>query len=177
MQLQIRLARMLHIISAFWTVGLALLVFADVVGRGMFSQPVPGTKEILQNSIVMITFLQFPLAVYSGAMLRTPIVLEALPPRGRVLLRAVGGLLAFGVLAALVWATWPEFLSAYAIGEYEGEGSLRVITWPVRGAIAVLGAFAAFAYLTMIYLDVRGALLDETEAPGALTRQSADTAQ
>lgn len=177
MSLQIRLARMLHIFSAFWTVGLALLVFADVVGRGVFLQPVPGTKEILQNSIVMITFLQFPLAVYSGAMLRTPILLEALPPRGRVFLRGVGGLLAFAVLASLVWATWPEFLKAYAIGEYEGEGSLRVPTWPVRGAIAFLGGFAAIAYLTMIFLDFKGALLDEAEAPGALTREPADAAK
>jgi TRAP-type C4-dicarboxylate transport system permease small subunit len=168
---------MLHILSAFWTVALAVLVFADVVGRGMFSSPVPGTKEILQNSVVTIAFLQFPLAVYSGSMLRTPILLEALPYRGRQILRAVGGLLGFAVLASLVWATWPSFLQGYAIGEYEGEGSLRVITWPVRGAIAVMGAFAAYAYLVMIYLDFKGVLLEEAEAPGAMTRQPADQAQ
>jgi hypothetical protein len=85
--------------------------------------------------------------------------------------------LAFAVLASLVWATWPEFLKAYAIGEYEGEGSLRVPTWPVRGAIAFLGGFAAIAYLTMIFLDFKGALLDEAEAPGALTREPADAAK
>lgn len=177
MSLQIRLARGLHMISALWTVALALLVFADVTGRGLFGQPVPGTKEILQNSVVTIAFLQFPLAVYSGSMLRTPILLEALPPRGRKLLRAFGGLLGFAVLASLVWATWPSFVQAYQIGEYEGEGSLRVATWPVRGVIAVMGGFAAFAYLVMIYLDFRDVLLDEAEAPGAMTPQPAEQAQ
>ena len=167
---QIRVARMLHIVSAFWTVGLALLVFADVVGRGMFSSPVPGTKEILQNSIVTIAFLQLPLAIYSGSMLRTPIVIEMLPPMGRRILRTLASLLGFAVLLGLLWGTWPAFLGAYRIGEYEGEGSLRVITWPVRGAVAAMSAFGAFAYLAMIYLDFRGKLVDELEAPGALAR-------
>ena len=45
-------SRAIHLVSAFWTLGLAILIFLDVSGRGLFNQPIPGTKEIIQNSVV-----------------------------------------------------------------------------------------------------------------------------
>ena len=167
---QIRVARFLHIVSAVWTLGLAFLVCGDVLGRLMFSSPIPGTKELLQNSVVTITFLQIPLAIYSGSMLRTSILSDAMPPVVRRLMRTFAALLGCALFLALLWGTWPSFMDAYRIGEYEGEGSLRVPTWPVRGAIAAMSVFGALAYLWMIVLDWRGDLVDELEAPGALAR-------
>lgn len=169
MSAQVRIARVLHVVSAFWTLCLAILVVGDVFGRVFLSAPIPGTKEILQNSVVSITFLQIPLAIYSGSMLRTSLFADALPPFGRRLLRTLASALGCTLFVLLLWGTWPELLQAYAIGEYEGEGSLRVPTWPVRGAVAAMSAFAILAYAWMIVLDWRGRLTDEYEAPGALT--------
>jgi TRAP-type C4-dicarboxylate transport system permease small subunit len=165
---QIDFARVLHIISAVWTLLLAFLVFGDVIGRSVFGAPFPGTKEIIQNSVVTITFVQIPLAIYSGAMLRTPILADALPPFYRRLLRTFGALLGCGLFLALLWGTWPSFWDAYRVGEYEGEGSLRVPTWPVRGAIGFMSAFGVLAYFWMIVLDWRDQLVGEIEAPGAM---------
>lgn len=170
MKAQIRGARLLHIFSAIWTLVLAFLICGDVAGRVLLSQPIPGTKEILQNSVVTITFLQIPLAIYSGSMLRTSILSDAMPPLIRRLLRTFGAMLGLALFLGLIWGTWPSFWDAYRIGEYEGEGSLRVPTWPVRGTIAVMSAFAAVAYGYMIWLDWTGQLVDEAEAPGAMKR-------
>lgn len=163
-------ARLLHIFSVFWTLALAILIFGDVAGRILFSQPIPGTKELIQNSVVTITFLQIPLAIYSGSMLRTSILSDAMPPALRKLLRTFASILGFALFLALIWGMVPSFLDAYRIGEYEGEGSLRVPTWPVRGAITVMSAFGALAYAQMIWLDWTGRLVDEREAPNALAR-------
>ncbi|GAB5445378.1 TRAP transporter small permease [Gymnodinialimonas sp.] len=168
MGVPIKLSRGIHLISAFWTMGLALLIFCDVMGRQLFGTPVPGTKEILQNSVVTIAFLQLPLAIYSGSMLRTSIFADAVPFVIRRLLRTITALLGIAVFVALVWSTSDSFLDAYRIGEYEGEGSLRVPTWPVRGAVLVMSAFVALAYLHMIVLDWQGKLDNEIEAPGAI---------
>ena len=170
MGVQIGGARLLHILSAFWTLALAFLIFGDVTGRIFLSQPIPGTKEILQNSVVTITFLQIPLAIYSGSMLRTSILSDSVPPVLRRLLRTFASILGLLLFLALIWGTLPSFWDAYRIGEYEGEGSLRVPTWPVRGAIAIMSAFAALAYGYMIWLDWTGRLVRESEAPGALAR-------
>lgn len=162
----VRVARAIHIFSAFWTLGLALLIMCDVIGRGAFNYPIPGTKEIVQNSVVAITFLQVPLAIYSGSMLRTSIFSDALPPFGRRLLRTLCSLLGLVFFIGLIWSTWPSFVDAYRIGEYEGEGALRVPTWPVRGTVLVISFFGFFAYLSMIYYDWTGQLIDEEAAPG-----------
>lgn len=174
MGVPIRIARVIHLISAFWTLALALLIFGDVMGRTMFSAPIPGTKEILQNSVVSIAFLQLPLAIYSGSMLRTSVFADAVPPFMRRLLRTFGALLGLAVFIGLVWSTFPSFIDAYRIGEYEGEGALRVPTWPVRGAVLVMSVFVSLAYLQMILLDWQGKLIDELEAPGAMAPSTQD---
>lgn len=164
----ITVTRAIHLFSAFWTLALAFLIFGDVVGRGMFSQPIPGTKEIIQNSVVAITFLQLPLAIYSGAMLRTSIFADAVPAVLRKLLRTFGAVLGLAFFIGLIWSTWPSFWDAYRIGEYEGEGALRVPTWPVRGTVLVMSVFGAWAYISMIVLDWRDQLVDELAAPGTI---------
>lgn len=162
----IRITRAIHLFSSFWTLALAFLIFGDVVGRGMLNRPIPGTKEIIQNSVVAITFLQLPLAIYSGAMLRTSIFADAVPPALRRLLRTFGAVLGLVFFIGLIWSTWPSFADAYRIGEYEGEGALRVPTWPVRGTVLVMSFFGAWAYISMIILDWRGQLIEEAMAPG-----------
>ena len=136
------------------------------MGRQLFNQPVPGTKEILQNSVVAVTFLQLPLAIYSGSMLRTTIFADLMPPIGRRLLRTFSALLALSFFVGLMWSTWPSFWDAYRIREYEGEGALRVATWPVRGIVLVTAAFGFWAYLSMIWFDWKGQLISEEAAPG-----------
>lgn len=168
----IRLTRAIHLFSAFWTLALAFLIFGDVVGRGIFNNPIPGTKEIIQNSVVSITFLQLPLAIYSGSMLRTSIFADAVPLTLRKLLRTFGALLGLLFFLGLIWSTWPSFWDAYRIGEYEGEGALRVPTWPVRGTVLVMSVFGAWAYITMIVLDWRDQLVNELQAPGAMPESS-----
>lgn len=168
MGVPIKISKGIHLISAFWTMALALLIFGDVMGRQLFGTPIPGTKEILQNSVVSIAFLQLPLAIYSGSMLRTSVLADAVPPFIRKIFRTFSALLGICVFVALVWSTSDSFADAYRIGEYEGEGSLRVPTWPVRGAVMVMSAFVVLAYIQMIILDWQNKLFNQLEAPGAI---------
>jgi len=151
----------MHILSSVWVFILALAILVDVIGRIFFLQPLPGTKEILQNSVIAVTFLQIPLAIYSGSMLRTTLVSELMPGIVKKVLRTLAYILGFIVFAAIGYATFPEAIDAYRLGEYEGEGSLRIYTWPIRFLIVVTAAFAAIAYLTMIIADWRGTLPDD----------------
>jgi len=167
LNIPVRLARAIHLVSAFWTLGLALLIFLDVMGRSMLSQPIPGTKEIIQNSIVAITFLQLPLAIYSGSMLRTTVFADAVPAVVRRLLRTICYVLGVALFIGLAISTYEPFLDAYRIGEYEGEGALRVPTWPLRGLILFMSIFGALAYVSMLYYDWRGQLEMENEAPNS----------
>ena len=159
--LTIKIARYMHVMSSIWVFILGAVILIDVFGRVLFLQPLPGTKEILQSSVIAVTFLQIPLAIYSGSMLRTTLIGDLFPEFVKKLLRTFSFVLGFILFAAIAYATLPEAIEAYRLGEYEGEGSLRIYTWPIRVLILVTGLFAAFAYLTMIVADWRGDLRDD----------------
>ncbi|MDB2407869.1 TRAP transporter small permease [Jannaschia sp.] len=154
----VAVARAIHVLSSLWVFILALMILVDVFGRVLFLSPLPGTKEVLQNSVILVTFLQIPLAIYSGSMLRTTLVIDMLPPLGRRILRTLCYTLGLLLFASIAWASLPEAFDALRIGEYEGEGSLRIYTWPIRFLIVATAAFAALAYLTMMVADWRGEL-------------------
>ncbi|ASJ72744.1 TRAP transporter small permease [Granulosicoccus antarcticus] len=159
----LNVAKSMHILSSVWVFILAAVILVDVFGRIVFLQPLPGTKEILQNSVIAVTFLQVPLAIYSGSMLRTTLISDLMPPFVKKLLRTIAYITGFALFAAIAYASFPEAIDAYRISEYEGEGSFRIYTWPIRFLIVITGAFAAFAYLTLMVADWRGAL-PENEA-------------
>ena len=47
-----------------------------------------------------------------------------------------------------------ESILSYVEGEYEGEGALRVPSWPARWTVLVGSALAMINYLVMAYIDV-----------------------
>lgn len=143
-------AKTLHIISSGWVLVLAGIIFVDVVGRALFNQPLLGTAEIVKNSVVAITFLQIPLAILIGAMLRTTIILDAVGPRVRKMIELAACLLGVAFFVALAVGSYEPLLEAWRIGEYEGEGAMRVATYPVRAIVLVMAVFSAGAFLWQI---------------------------
>ena len=159
-----KLAEIIHIISAFWVLIIAFIIFADVMGRAIFDRPLLGTVEILKNSIVAVVFLQLPLAIYSDSMLQTTIFYDMSCKRLRKFMRTLSSLLGFLFFLLLVYSSWEPFLEAFSIGEYEGEGAFRVPTYPVRFLIVLTSAFAAFMYFYLIILDWTGRLETQTSS-------------
>ena len=143
------------------------------MGRIFFNSPLLGTFEIIKNSVVAITFLQLPLAIYSETMLKTTIFYGLSRKRLQKLMRTLSSFLGFLFFLAIVYSSWGPFIEAVSIGEYEGEGALRVPTYPVRCLIVLTAAFSAFVYLYLIILDWMDRLDDE----GVPLAQSATESQ
>lgn len=156
-----RVAEAIHILSAFWVLVIAGIIFVDVIGRNLFNTPFLGAVEIIKNSVVSITFLQLPLAIYSGGMLRTTLLYGAAPPFLQRLLRTLANILGFLFFLGVAYSSWEPFLEAVAINEYEGEGALRVPTYPVRLLIVLTSVFAAIVYIYLMVLDWTGRLTEE----------------
>lgn len=156
MKAQINLAKGAHILSAVWVFILAGVIIVDVVGRVLFLHPIEGTKEILQNSVIAVTFLQLPLAIYSGSMLRTTMLVEVLGERSQQILRMFMWILGSCLFAAIAYSSWPSAMNAIRLGEYEGEGAMRIYTWPTRLLLVGTCAFACLAYVSMLVADLRG---------------------
>lgn len=141
-----RLVYVLLAVAAVLTFCLSFLVVADVIGRVVFNSPVKGTPEIVSMSIVIICFLQAAYAIRSGGMLHVDVIPAMLPAGLRDALAAAGCLLGIAFFAVIVYGSIDPLAHAWSSGEYEGEGALRVPTWPARLVVLVGAALAALNY-------------------------------
>jgi TRAP-type C4-dicarboxylate transport system permease small subunit len=133
--------------AALLTFALSFLVVADVIGRGAFNSPVKGTPEIVSMSIVIVTFLLAGYAVHSGAMLQTDVLASVIGDRVRIYARLASSILGTAFFALIVWGSIEPLQHAWASGEFEGEGALRVPVWPARFVVMFGALLVALLYL------------------------------
>ncbi len=141
-----RLCVWLNYIAAGWLMLIALVIFVEVTGRGVFNTFLGG-DEIVTNSVPAIVFLQVPLAILAGSMLRTTIVFEHLGRRWRRVVNAVAYTLGMALFVGIAVGGWSDMVKGWEIGEYQGIGALEVPVYPVRTII-----IASAVQITVIYL-------------------------
>ena len=157
-----RLGEWMSAIGTIWIFVLLVLVNTDVIGRGIFSAPLPGVPEMLGLSIVGIVYLQLPNTLWAGRFTRAEFLSEAIDrrwPRAGSLLRAFYHLLGLVLILILLYALLPEFQRAWSMGDYVGSiGNFTAPTWPVRLVMVVGSAVTAITYLLLLVIDLRDAL-------------------
>ena len=144
--LNARLTHLLLIIAAVLAFALSFLIVADVICRSMFNSPIKGTPELVSMSIVIIAFLLAAYSVQSRSMIYTDVLVGLFGWRGPQLTFLSSGILGGLFFGLIAWGKWDPPMHAIASSEYEGEGSLRVPTWPARVAVLVGSALVMVNY-------------------------------
>ena len=158
-----RLSKFLMVVAALWAFGLTFMILADIIGRGAFDAPMNGTAELVTASIVIIVFLQAGYAIRSRSMLRADFLVIHLPPRVQKVLLAIGYLLGAAFFLMIITGGLDESIRSYTEGEYEGEGALRVPSWPARWTVLIGSGLAMVNYLVLAYVDVFKPELSDSE--------------
>lgn len=163
-----RLSKFLMVVAAAWAFGLAFLVLGNIIGRFAFDAPIYGTAEMVAASIVIIVFLQVGYAIRSRSMLKADFLVIHLPNVVQRILLAFGYFLGAAFFLMIITGGWEESILSYVEGEFEGEGALRVPSWPARWTVLVGSGLAMINYLVMAYIDVfKPELLDSEVDPNA----------
>lgn len=139
-------------IGSAWILGLMILVVGDVLGRALtgvltwvsggavvVNLAIRGTPELVKLSIVSIVFLQLADTLRQGRHVRSTVFVDRLPARRAEVVNLVAHGLGAVLCLMIVWSSWDNAVRAWRIGEYEGEGALRVPVGPSR-TIIILGA-------------------------------------
>lgn len=161
-----RLSQTLLIIAAIWAFVLAFYVLLDVVLRSL-GITFKGTHEVIKNSIVMIAFMQIAYCVHSRSMLRADFVLNAISKGSPFAARVVdfiGYLLGAGFFLILLLGTIDPAIHAIKTGEFEGEGALRVPTWPARVVVLATSGLLIINYLILAAKEI--IIVPDAEQPG-----------
>lgn len=161
-----RLSRFLMVVAAMWAFLIAFYILADVIGR-YFGFPLRGTHEVVKNSIVMIAFMQAAYCVLSRSMLRADFLLHLIGGRVETAINFVGYVLGAVFFAALFWGTKDPAIHAIVSGEFEGEGALRVPTWPARVVVLLTSAILVVNYTMLALREVLKSRLVDTQADAA----------
>jgi TRAP-type C4-dicarboxylate transport system permease small subunit len=126
---------------------------------------------MVASSIVIVVFLQVGYAIRSRSMLKADFLVVLLPEKVQRILLAVGYLLGAGFFLMIITGGWEASVRSIVEGEFEGEGALRVPSWPARWTVMIGSALALLNYLVMAYLDVfRPELLNSEADPEASPR-------
>ncbi|NBB82082.1 MAG: TRAP transporter small permease subunit [Alphaproteobacteria bacterium] len=134
----------MNAVGTAWILALMLLINADVVGRGVFGNPINGVPEMVALSILGIVFLQLANTLSVGRLTRSDALLGVLrrrAPRAGDGLDAVFHLAGAALMAAVLWSAWPKFLRSWERQEFVGAvGNFTAPTWPINLIVLVGGA-------------------------------------
>jgi TRAP-type C4-dicarboxylate transport system permease small subunit len=100
-------------------------------------------------------------------MLKADFLVEHLPDKVQRTLLAIGYLLGAAFFLMIITGGWEESIASYVEGEYEGEGALRVPSWPARWTVLIGSGVAMMNYLVMAYIDVFKPELQDSEVAAA----------
>ena len=151
-----QLSKFLMILAAVWAMGLSVLIVADIFGNNVYGHAIPGVREIVISSIVMIVYLQLGYAIRSHSMLRSDTLLYAMPVTMRRVALAVGYALGLVLFLMILRGTISPAVYAWTSSEFWGEGALRVPVWPTRFMILIGCALAIVNYVVAALIDVLG---------------------
>jgi len=130
---------------------LVILVVIDVLGRVLFRTPLTGTPELCKIANPAICFLQIPYVLWMGSHIRSTMLYDRLSPKVKRYVDIFSSCLGILMFGSIIYASLSLTWVAWAIGEYEGEGALRVPTAPVRTIILFGSACMAIQFIRMIF--------------------------
>jgi len=143
------LTKILNAGGCIWTAILMIIIMIDVSGRYFFNRPLIGTPEIIQISIVGITFLQIPYVQLIDEHLSVTVLYDKLGKKLKKIIDLTSSLLGIFVFGIIIYSGWKLLLLAIKINECDGSmASVMVPTWPVRFLIF-------FCSIIMVLIQIR----------------------
>ena len=139
-------ARALLITSALCMFALALAIVSDVLIR-LVNIPFYGVTEYIQNTLVVIVFLQLPYAVRTRSMISVDFLVRATPPSVQAITARVSNVFGFVFFSIVTWAAWSPAVRSWIENEVEGQLIVSVAAWPARFSVVVGCGLAALFYL------------------------------
>ncbi len=134
---------------------LMLLISGDIVGRTFLNYPIAGTPEMAKISLVAILFLGITKTLKMERHIRGSVLAGRLSLAHHCLLDILVNLFGLLLFVALCYSSWDLTWSAWSVGEYEGEGALRVPTYPLRMLILLSSVLMVFQFAVNVVHDFR----------------------
>ncbi len=133
-----KVTRGISYLGMFLLIPLMLLTSAEVVGRGLWSRPIPGTMELSSYLLAMFVLLGVAYTQQVKGHVRVTMLTSRLPRRARLVVEMFTTSLSIFIIAILAWQGW-----VVGIEEKSVSDMLRIPQLPFRLLVSLAGLFLA----------------------------------
>ncbi len=114
---------------------LMLLTAGDVIGRGFFRKPIPGTFELSEYVLAVFILLGAAYTQQVKGHVGVDFLTSRLSPRARTFCEMITTVLSLFIIGIVVWQGWAEGIVERAVSD-----QLRIPQYPFRLLVAVGGS-------------------------------------
>lgn len=143
-----------------WIFVLMMLITSDITLRFVFGSPISGVTEIVEISIIIVTFLQLAHTLKVGRVTRSDALYSRIMTRFPTVGNVMGTLFAaagVGLMIAIMWGGWPKWLQSlhgdYFVGN---KGVFTFPEWPQRLVLVIGCGMMAIQFFLMGLDNIRG---------------------
>jgi TRAP-type C4-dicarboxylate transport system permease small subunit len=156
-------AKILSIIACIFLFAMMAVTFIDVVGRYVFSSPLPAAYEIVALIMPAIIFCALPLTVLNNGHVTVDLLDSFVPKWMEKIQQLIVNVFGAAALALLSWRLAVRSQDQNTYEEVTDELVLEL--WPISAAMSILCAVAALMFVAKLYILI----FNPTAVPGAKT--------
>jgi TRAP-type transport system small permease protein len=139
--------RILAYVAAFAMLVMMFVTFVDVVGRDLFSSPLPGGFEVTEFLLAILIFLGLPMVTAANEHVDVDLldstVPEYLKPIQNILIILIN-IMCFGVLSWMLWKM--------TIQTYEYQDTTAILQIPYTGLVALMAMCSSLSTAALVLM-------------------------
>jgi C4-dicarboxylate transporter DctQ subunit len=152
-----RIETILNVVGVVFILILMLFTASEIVGRYVFTYPIPGYVEDVELIMAAIVFLGIGYTQRVGAHIRMDIVITRIKGRFYYIAEAISlllGLIGFGIICI---SSFQSTLDAYQVGDVTEY--LYTPTWPSKLCVPVGSFFLCIRFIIQIIRNIAQAVV------------------
>ena len=142
--------RFLCYIGMFLLIPMMLITAGDVIGRGVWAKPIPGTVELSSYMLAVFILLGVAYTHQVKGHVRVSMLVSRLPARAGDVLDVITTLLSLFIISILAWQGW-----VVGIEERTVSDMLRVPQLPFRLLVSIAACFLCLELLIDLVSSVK----------------------
>ncbi|MDJ0833678.1 MAG: TRAP transporter small permease [Gammaproteobacteria bacterium] len=148
-RLFLKLETLLNLVGGVVIFMLVFLATTNILGRWLFTMPVSGYIDWVEQAMAFFAFLGIAYTQREGGHIRMDIVVGHLRGRWLWLSELISVLLMFAITLILIYGSYLHFLRAYQIGDSSLD--INLPTWPAKLVVPIALSVLALRLLLQIW--------------------------
>ncbi|NRP36462.1 MULTISPECIES: TRAP transporter small permease subunit [unclassified Marinobacterium] len=156
----------LALLGGFTVLGLIILAVVSVAGRNLFSQPIPGYIDWIEQFMPLIAFMGIAYTQRDGGHIRMDMLVNQL--KGRVLwfVEALTTLIILLLVILLIWGSWSHFERSFdfsaPLWSRDSTIDIGLPLWPAKLLAPIALSVLSIRLVLQIWGFARAFVLNQT---------------